>query len=29
MRRDFFAKNALGKLQIGYTDGNWLDITDE
>jgi hypothetical protein len=29
MRRDFFAKNALGKLQIGDTDGNWLDITDE
>lgn len=29
MRRDFFARNALGKLQIADPDGNWLDITDE
>ena len=28
-RRDFFAGNALGKLQISDPDGNWLDITDE
>jgi catechol 2,3-dioxygenase-like lactoylglutathione lyase family enzyme len=28
-RRDFFAANALGKLQISDPDGNWLDITDE
>ena len=29
MRRDFFAKNALGKFQMSDPDGNWLDITDE
>ena len=28
-RRDFFAANALGKLQMSDPDGNWLDITDE
>lgn len=27
-RRDLFARNALGKLQIADPDGNWLDITD-
>jgi catechol 2,3-dioxygenase-like lactoylglutathione lyase family enzyme len=28
-RREYFAGNALGKLQISDPDGNWLDITDE
>lgn len=28
-RREFFANNALGKLQISDPDGNWLDITEE
>jgi catechol 2,3-dioxygenase-like lactoylglutathione lyase family enzyme len=28
-RRDFFARNATGKLQISDPDGNWLDVTDE
>lgn len=28
-RRDFFARNALGKLQFADPDGNWIDVTDE
>ena len=28
VRRDFFARNALGKYQFADPDGNWLDVTD-